>query len=217
MRGKLDLEIFAYFRHLMQHEPRVALMFAGIHQLNELNPVYWSAFFNAALHQRIGCLQEAAARELITRPIAGQLIYDDLALDRMLRLTGGHPYFLQLLCHTLVEQANHDRRTIVTAAHVRSAVEPALMLAEAHLIGLWHELTSAERQALAVFVPNAAPITLEQIARALDASGTPLVRSALDVALRQLIQRDLLEFDSGQAGYIWKLELMGQWLQRGAR
>jgi hypothetical protein len=33
------------------------------------------------------------------------MFYDDLALDKMLRITAGH-LFLQLLCHSLVNQHN---------------------------------------------------------------------------------------------------------------
>ncbi len=72
--------------------------------------------------------------------MADRLYYDDLALDRMLHMTGGHPYFLQLLCHILVEHANQEQRSVVMIAHVRSAIERALMLADGHFVSPWHEV-----------------------------------------------------------------------------
>lgn len=83
--------IFSYLRHLMQHLDRLAFIFVGTHTLEALNPSYWSAFFNVVLHRRVSYLEEKAARALITAPVAPQLIYDDLAIDKMLRVTGGLP------------------------------------------------------------------------------------------------------------------------------
>ncbi|MEZ4621343.1 MAG: GAF domain-containing protein [Caldilineaceae bacterium] len=52
-RERLEPEFFPYLRHLIQHSglatsANLAVLFAGTHQLHELNPDYWSAFFNVA-------------------------------------------------------------------------------------------------------------------------------------------------------------------------
>ncbi len=113
--GRLDVAIFPFLRHLMQHSPRLGFIFVGTHRLETLSRDYWSIFFNAALYKRVAFLSQAAARALIVEPVAGYgLAYDELAVDKPLRVTAGHPYFLQLTCHALVNHANRQRRGYLT-------------------------------------------------------------------------------------------------------
>ncbi|MCB0186649.1 MAG: hypothetical protein KDE31_20420, partial [Caldilineaceae bacterium] len=151
-RERLEPEFFPYLRHLIQHSglatnATLTVLFAGTHQLHELNPTYWSAFFNVAHHRRLSFLQPDDARTLIVEPVAPHLHYDDLALEQMLRLTGGHPYFLQLLCHIVVNAANREERSYVTLSHIHSAVEGVFDLAISHLLYLWSGV-AAEHKAL---------------------------------------------------------------------
>ncbi|MEJ2208023.1 MAG: hypothetical protein P8129_03185, partial [Anaerolineae bacterium] len=51
--GRLEPEIFAFLRNLMQHEPRLDFVFSGTHKLEELGAEYWSILFNIAAYKRI--------------------------------------------------------------------------------------------------------------------------------------------------------------------
>jgi hypothetical protein len=105
---------------------------------------------NIALYKQVGLLDENAARRLITEPVSDYgLVYDDLALDKMLKATAGHPYFLQLLCHTLVNTRNRERINYATVGDVNRAPEEMLGLGEAHLAFLWERATPWERAILA--------------------------------------------------------------------
>ncbi|HFC12847.1 MAG TPA: ATP-binding protein, partial [Anaerolineae bacterium] len=104
--GILPRTIFSFLRHLMQHGEGLSFIFVGTHRLEEMTTDYWSVLFNIALYQEISYLTDSAAINLITEPVAPQLVYDDLALDKILRVTANHPYFLQLVCYSLVKRAN---------------------------------------------------------------------------------------------------------------
>ena len=220
--GKLDPDIFPFLRHLMQHESRLALIFAGTHRIEDLHAGYWSTFFNTALHRRIGCLDDTAAQTLITEPLAGQLLYDDLALDKILQVTGGHPYFLQLLCHTLVRDANRARRRFIILEHISTALDQLLDLGEAHLVNLWSELTPPEQMMLSLLgAPPAADwqATAEQIFAALSAQGAVVTRAQLDEAAQRLCFRDILRMEAARLPhtgvvYTWRLDLLRRWMAR---
>jgi hypothetical protein len=220
--GKLDPDIFPFLRHLMQHEARLALIFAGTHRIEDLQAGYWSTFFNTALHRRIGCLDEAAAQTLITEPLAGQLLYDDLALDKILQVTGGHPYFLQLLCHTLVRDANRARRRFIVLEHINAALDQLLDLGEAHLVNLWSELTPPEQMVLGLLAaPPAADwqATADQIFAALSSQGAAVTRTQTDEAAQRLCFRDILRMEAARlpcvgAVYTWRLDLLRRWMAR---
>jgi len=114
-RGNLDASIFSFLRHIIQHSENLSVIFCGTHRIEELAADYWSVLFNISLYRSIGFLERNEAFRLIQDPVAEfDMRYDDLALDKIWRVTAGHPYFLQLLCHSLVNWHNQTERSYVT-------------------------------------------------------------------------------------------------------
>jgi signal transduction histidine kinase len=148
--GRLDAALFPYLRHLMQERDKLAFIFVGTHKIEEMAADYWSVLFNTALYRPIGFLDEAAAHRLIIEPVREyNMIYDDLAVDKMLRATAGHPYFLQLLCHSLVKIHNSQRCNYITVREVSQALEEIVTAGEAHFIFLWKDAKPNEQLVMA--------------------------------------------------------------------
>ncbi|MEM7803061.1 MAG: AAA family ATPase, partial [Chloroflexota bacterium] len=163
---------FSYLRHLMQHADRLSFVFAGTHRLELMGSDYWSVFFNIALYRQVTYLEEEALRKLIILPVAPYLVYDDLALERIQRATAGHPYFVQLVCYTLVNYANKNRTQYITISDVNICLSEMLRLGEVHFAYLWQESTFAERSvltAMAHLIETNHPVDPSQIAESLSA------------------------------------------------
>jgi hypothetical protein len=147
--------------------------------------------------------------------------YDDLALEKIWRVTAGHPYFSQLLCHSLVNLHNRARRGYITVADVNAALDDILKAGEAHFVYLWTESTAVERLALAALsrmIPLTGQATPAQLAEYLAARGAPAQRQALGAALDRLALREILaiggDADSAAgAVYRWQLGLLALWVQ----
>ena len=142
--GILPATFFSFMRHLMQHSDGLSFIFVGTRRLEEMSADYWSVLFNIALYERITYLTEEAAIRLITEPVAPDLIYDDLAIDKILRVTAGHPYFVQLVCYALVKRANAERTGYVTISDVNATLDEMLSLGEVHFAYLWQRSTHAD-------------------------------------------------------------------------
>ena len=181
--GVFGEEVFSYLRNLMQHETQLAWVFAGTQRLADLSAPYWLSLFSGAVHCRVGLLDVDDARRLIEAPVAGLLTYDDLAVDKILRLTAGHPYFTQVLCHALVLDANRARRTLLTAEDVDAATVKTLEMSEAHLLSLWRELDDVERDVAALVAriyAHAAPVNVDAAAQAMSTQAPALIEDSVD-------------------------------------
>jgi hypothetical protein len=216
--GELSPTIFPYLRHLMQHSRNLAFLFAGTHRLADLTTDYWSILFNIALYRRVGTLDEWAARRLITEPVQGWgLIYDDLAVDKMLRVTGGHPYFLQLLCYALVNLHNRERRNYLTIEDVNRTLTEIVGLGEAHLTFLWGEASPQEQAvllALAQLLSTGEPGTQEAVAGLLGDFGLQVSRAGIAEAIDQMVRREILQRpEQGSSSYEFTVDLMRLWLE----
>ncbi len=220
-RGTLDASIFPFLRHLMQHAENLSVIFCGTHRLEELASDYWSVLFNISLYRRIGFLSREEAIRLIQEPVAEYgMRCDDLALEKIWRVTAGHPYFLQLICHSLVNRHNRQRRSYVTVADVNAAVEEILTTGEAHFVYLWMDSTRDQKLALYAMsrLGGAGSLTPQQAADELHRQGISVAADALGGAFRDLAARDIFtayqRSDPPFGGaYAWKLGLLGLWVE----
>jgi hypothetical protein len=146
---------------------------------------------------------------------------DDLALEKIWRVTAGHPYFLQLIGHSLVNRHNRQERSYVTVNDVNAAVEEILTTGEAHFIYLWMESTRDQKLALFAMsrLSGAGFPTPDQASDELGRMGISVDADALGGAFRDLAGRDIFtahqRSDSpfGKA-YAWKLGLLGMWVEK---
>lgn len=210
---------FAFMRHLMQHSKYLGFVFVGTRRLEEMSADYWSVLFNIALYERIRYLNDASAIQLITEPVAPHLTYDDLAIDKILRVTAGHPYFLQLACYTLVKQANTQQSGYITISDVNAALDEMLGLGEVHFAYLWQRSTYTERALLTAvshlmdrsmaFHPEDLMAYLEQVNIQLD----PIDVTA---ALNRLVEREIMREVSQGATTLYELKigLVGLWIAK---
>jgi len=222
-RGNLDDSIFGFVRHLIQHAANLSVIFCGTHRLEELASDYWSVLFNISLYRQIAFLEQEEALRLIQEPVAEYgMYYDDLALDKIWQVTAGHPYFLQLLCHSLVNQHNKTERNYVTVADVNEALDEILASGEAHFVYLWTEASPEQRLvlvALSRMIPLTGHVTLVQVADYLDEQYVTLGRRAISDALHYLALRDILTAESemdpamGEV-YRWRLGLLALWVEK---
>jgi hypothetical protein len=221
-RGTLDAAVFPLLRHLIQHSEKLSVIFCGTHRLEELASDYWSVLFNISLYRHVGFLTRAEAMRLVQEPVApGGMQYDDLALEKIWRVTAGHPYFLQLVCHNLVNLHNRLRRNYVTVGDLNASLEEILTAGEAHFVYLWME--SAPAQKLALFamgqLGGAGYLTPLQAADELIRRGAVVERMELIEAFRTLAARDIFavvqrpDQPFGEA-YGWKLGLLGMWVEK---
>ncbi|GIW01948.1 tetratricopeptide repeat protein [Roseiflexus sp.] len=79
--------------------------------------------FGTTQDERVTYLRKEDAVRLIDEPIriggrSGESRYRERAIDRILDLTAGSPFYIQILCNRLVEYMNRKRSSLVTEADV---------------------------------------------------------------------------------------------------
>jgi hypothetical protein len=216
--GRLEPEIFPFLRNLMQHEPRLDFLFSGTHKLEELGAEYWSILFNIAAYKRITFLDDDEVRRLVIEPVAAfGLEYDPLAVDRIIQVTAGHPYFAQVVCHELVAYHNEVERNYLTVTCVDEVLGRIIERGEAHFKYIWAGATPDEQRVLLALTdllpdPDAAA-NPAQIAEELGRKGYDLSDEALTRALAHLQAKDILTRSGPQSRlYRFKIDLIRRWI-----
>ncbi len=216
--GRLQPEIFQFLRNLMQHEEKVDFVFSGTHRLEDLSADYWSILFNIAAYKPIGFLDQAEVRRLITEPVAQyDIVYDPLAVDRIMQVTAGHPYFTQLILHEMMVYHNETQRSYLTTADVEKVLERILERGEAHFKHIWAESSSEERDVLAGLTElthSSDSVALHDLQIFLQERGRQSAdswRSEID----SLVGREILtQVDVRSTRHRFKVDLIRLWIER---
>ncbi len=218
-RDRLPSEIFPYLRHLIQHGEQLAFIFAGTHIMEELVGEYWSVLFNVAKYKKVGFLNREETIRLITEPVRPYgMVYEDLAIDEVLRLTACHPYFTQLLCNILVNWCNQAHCNYVTVQDVRDAVEELLETGRAHLAFIWQSSNREDRvvlSALAELKEQSDQVTVAAVATHLSQRQLRLDPELIVQVTERLIGRDLLRSIPGDPPtFDFTAQLYAHWLRK---
>jgi hypothetical protein len=211
--------VLQYLRSLLQHRTRLTFIFTGAHRLEEMGHDYWSVFFNIALYRRVSFLRREEAVRLIRDPVADALDIEKQAVDEIIRLTRGHPYFIQLICWALVNHCNAQKRNAATIDDVNQAVREILAAGEAHFAYIWTQAQGIERLALAGLAnashPNNRWTQPGKILETLSASGAEgIQRKELVHALDHLVAMEVLETaPRGSLRYRFQVEVLRLWVE----
>lgn len=208
-KGDLEEEaILGTLRHIIQHRPRFKMMFAGSHTLNEFRR--WSSYLINAQTVHLTYLAEDEARQLIERPVKDfELSYDPSASQRILALTRGHPYLIQLLCSEIVTIKNEqdpNKRRWATVNEVESSIPKVLIRGSQFFSDI--ELNQIDASALSL-LRFIARYEKEAVVSHKILNDTFSNVQELERVIELLTRRELIEASSG--GYRFQVDLIRRW------
>lgn len=219
LQGKLEPESLGYLRSLMQHRDDLIFIFTGTHKLEQMSKDYWSIFFNIALHQQVSFMDKESAMRLIREPTRGRLVLDDLAVEKILSLTQGHPYFTQLICWALVNHCNIKERNYATLNDLNEVLKDIVHTGESYFAYVWTQISVEEKIILAALADRLSPgrnaISAGEIMEALgDAGMKNMDKPSTLRVLDGLTDLEILA-SNGQDGtlYSYSVRLIGEWVK----
>ena len=212
---KLEPETFAYLRYLMQHHERLNFLFALGEGIENMTKEY-ASLFSVGLYKKISFLEHDAAVALITQPAQEFYRVQPAAIERILEITSGHPYYTQLLCHSIFTRWQHTRAPEIDAADVDAVIEETVERGLAVLKHVWEESAPAEKAlmagaAAAMGGANGSnhPVTPEAIAHALKQNQIIVPSAERTQAYKALLTRDV--FVGGEQ-YAFATDLLRIWV-----
>lgn len=206
-KGSINLILlFDWFRSIMQNHARVALLFSGAKMVGDFGRS-WASYFVNVERIKVGFLRDAAAHELIVRPVP-RIFNEDVTLEIM-RVTHCHPFLIQAMCKQIIEQLNDSAREQATREDVPIAIKEVFESWYVYFWDLWDRCDSEQRMCLLALL---APIPA--------AVGTISQRTGLNqqrtlLALEKLQVRDMVLHEKN--AYQLAVPLFGQWLEQQQR
>lgn len=116
--GFVDADILHTFRSMMQHSNYARFVIAGADKLQEMLENYGSILFHIAVMISVEELEKDEMIQMVTTTTP-EVTFLDSTLDKLYKLTNGHPYYTKVICSGIIERrVNKDKRYIVYPADV---------------------------------------------------------------------------------------------------
>ena len=214
--GKIDKDVLDFMRNLMQHHGRMDFIFSGTHQLEEMSADYWSILFNIGLYHKISFLERHEAVRLICDPVKEYMKYDRLAVEKILEMTAGHPYFIQLVCYYLINHQIKEKQNYATIEDVNDVLKEVVVAGTPHFQYIWNGLTRFERIMLLVMakiLSSQSALTESDIIKYLQQYHFETNEKRVRETLEGFLKKGVL--DRKMIGhYRFKIELIRLWCEK---
>jgi hypothetical protein len=222
-KGELDEAVLTYLLSTVESRG-VSFIFTNVGVDGSVNGATgaegeWRGFAERAECRVINFLSKEDTLRLVREPVQDRFEHESETLEGVYELSGGHPYYTQLICSCMVDYLNQPGRSAPPTPDDLAAVVDAIVdNPPPQLVNAW-SLTEGEQMALrlmggAIEHPGEA-VSLGTLGAALspsrssDGAGPQDLQAALD-ALRE---RELV---GGEAdGYCFSVDLLRRWIRRG--
>ena len=215
--GKLTPDVFGYIRSIMQHTTSLNFLFCVGERL-ELMQTQYALLFNVALYKEISFLDRKAAESLVKQPIEGLYTYEDQAIDRIIDITSGHAYFMQLLCHSLFARWQRDEKAQIGVEDVNSVTSEVVERGAANLKFDWDESLPIEKLflgAMAEAMDGDTPVvSLPEVTEVLQRHDILVPQGELFTAQRSLIGKELV---FGTESMRFAIDFLRLWVRQHQR
>ncbi len=155
--GWTDTDFLDFVRAAGDALRHTRLLLVSARPIHCLGP-HWADRLISAVTRRLGFLDDAAARELICKPVPAfpDGVFPPEVIDSIIDRTARQPYLIQLVCDTLCRRLNRDHRLVATGDDLEPAFDETLLVATTLFSRLWQERSHGEQtvlQALATGQP----------------------------------------------------------------
>ncbi len=209
--------IFSRLRSHAQHGQSVHFILSGGGLMSQLiSQISMAALFSSVNDEKLGCLERTAATQLIKEGLTQVGVIEEDAVDHLLYMTAGHPFYLQLLCRKLYECAQ-ERRTVLSQEFVATYVQEWLNKADASRFQHLWEANTRERMQRNKFILSAIAqlstersyVDYERIASLVSPN---IAEYLLLEALKDLVELGVLK--QNRLSYAIEVELFACWLRQ---
>ncbi|MCK5634013.1 MAG: tetratricopeptide repeat protein [Anaerolineales bacterium] len=189
----LALPFLAILKRMMELEKLNFIFSIGSagRKLENMQATY-TAFFKQALYKKISFLNKRDAHDLITQPVEGVIAYEEQAVETIYKITSGHPYFIQLVCHELFSTCQKTDTWHVSRATVEEVLDAVVERGTVNLKFVWDEASHLEKWALARLAMFEDGTDLPTLEEHLRKERVRFTRQDLEAALVNLRGKDVL-------------------------
>jgi AAA+ ATPase superfamily predicted ATPase len=217
--GSLSESTIHYLGGIIESPHKVSFIFTGSTNLEDRKAEVWKSLLGKSIYRKISYLSRNDTYRLITEPLKDVVSYPAGLLDSIYRLTGGQPFYTQVVCQNMVDLLMESEKTTPDGPDLERIVRDIVDNPLPQMIYSWNSVAEWDQIILASLASRL--VDPEKWADAVDIVRfirdnriiLPFKRERVNVLLEETYHKEFLEkSDSGE--YRFKMDLFRRWIKR---
>jgi AAA+ ATPase superfamily predicted ATPase len=217
--GSLSEFTIHYLSGALESPHRISFVFTGSTNLENRKVSFWRSLLGKSIYRKISYLSANDTARLITEPLKEHVHYPQELIDSIYRLTGGHPFYTQVICQNLVDHLTEDDRNEPTKQDLQLIVKGIVDNPLPQMIYSWNSLSDGNKILLSSLAgvldgPQAwaGPADVIQYFRQ-SKLGMPYKREEILILLEETYHKEYLEKRENDL-YRFRMDLPRRWIRR---
>jgi len=218
VEGSLNKNFVPFLAGVLESERKISFLFTGSKKLDERKAPYWNILFAKSMYRNVSFLSRNDTLRLITEPVKNIVTYDNEIIDKIYRLTGGQPFYTQVVCQNIVDHLNDHQKNHVEVEDLNQIVEEILENPLPQMIYFWNSLSNEKKMILSLlsemledansFVQSS---DMHKFSRKRE-FGINLSIKTISTTLETLYHQQLLK--KTESGYSFYMDLFRGWIKQ---
>ena len=217
--GTLSESTVLYLAGVLESALPASFVFTGSANLEDRNPAIWKTLLGKSVYRKISYLSHRDAVRLITEPLKDSVIYPQAVVESIYRLTGGQPFYTQVICQNLTDLLIDEGRADPSSEDLERIVREIVANPLPQMIYTWNSFPPWSRIMLSSLASS-----LEDASRWADSRrviqyvwdskiALPFSRERANVLLEDAYHREFLEKNDA-GGFRFRMDVLRRWIQR---
>jgi AAA+ ATPase superfamily predicted ATPase len=217
--GSLSESSITYLAGILESPRHISLIFTGSTNLEDRKVNYWKSLLGKSIYRKISYLSHNDTLRLITEPLKETVDYSAEILESICRLTGGQPFYTQVICQNMVDLLMEEGRNSPSARDLEAVIKDIIDNPLPQMIYSWNSLSEGNK------------LVLSSLAGLLNRPGDyadssrllsylkknrihlPFKRERLLVLLEEAYHKEYLEKQENHS-YRFRMDFLRRWIKR---
>ena len=217
--GSLSESSITYLAGILESPRHISLIFTGSTNLEDRKVNYWKSLLGKSIYRKISYLSHNDTLRLITEPLKETVDYSAEILESICRLTGGQPFYTQVICQNMVDLLMEEGRNSPSKRDLEAVIKDIIDNPLPQMIYSWNSLSEGNKLVLSSLAG-----LLNQPGDYADSSRLlsylkknrihlPFKRERLLVLLEEAYHKEYLEKQEDHS-YRFRMDFLRRWIKR---
>lgn len=217
--GSLSEHIIHFLAGILESSFRISFIFTGSTNLENRKVEYWKILLGKSIYRKISYLSQNDTARLITDPLKDHITYPLNVIQSIYRLTGGQPFYTQVICQNIVDLLIEEERNDPSREDLRAISRDIVNNPLPQMIYSWNNLKDYIRFVLSalsgVLKGSEDWAGVQEVFDFLKQNKIqlPFKKGRINILLEEAYHTEFLE-KNDQGLYRFRMDIFRQWIKK---
>jgi hypothetical protein len=217
--GTFSESVIHFLSGVLESPYRVSFIFTGSTNLENRKVDFWRSLLGKSIYRKISYLSDNDTARLITEPLHEYIDYPEEVIRSIYRLTGGQPFYTQVICQNIVDLLIEEEHNEVSADDLKTVVKDIINNPLPQMIYSWNNLGDYIRLVLSslsgVLKSSSAYAGTQDIYSYLTKNKIqlPFKKERINILLEDAYHKEFLKKNDRQE-YCFRMDIFRKWIKK---